>query len=141
MNTCMGVPVILSYPHLMWAEKDLKDSILGLNASDNYNTEINFEPNLGYPIVGNIRMQFNMILRPTKFGNQDVELTKNLPKAMFPLFWLDNSFAFTDILVEEINTKLLDMLTLAEIAQWTLIGVGALISVLSIFLLICCRKK
>ncbi|KAF5272660.1 hypothetical protein FQA39_LY07687 [Lamprigera yunnana] len=143
LSTCMGAPVILSHPHLMWASEEYQNSVDGLTYEykEGHNTVIDFEPNVGYPVNGSIRLQFNMVLRPTMFGKEEVTLTKNLPRAMLPLLWIEESFAFTDELVDELNNDLIDKINITVIVQWVLIGVGAALTVIAIPLLMCCRKK
>ncbi|KAF5278807.1 hypothetical protein FQR65_LT03494 [Abscondita terminalis] len=142
MNNCLGVPVFMSHPHLMWAEEDLKKAVIGLSPTESkHNIIIDFQPNLGYPVTGDIRLQFNMILRPTRYLDKEVETTKPLPRAVYPLLWVENNFRFTDSLIEEINIKLLNMLTLADAAQWTLIAIGGFIAIVALALMLFKTKK
>ncbi|KAK5639778.1 hypothetical protein RI129_010589 [Pyrocoelia pectoralis] len=143
MNKCMGVPVIMSFPHLMWADDAYRNTIEDDRnvVNDTYNTIIDFEPHLGIPLRGAIRLQFNMVLRPITISGAVFPMTANWPKALFPIVWLEDSFQLTDELVEEMDSKLFDKLLIADAVQWTLVAVGAALSVLAIILLITCRQK
>jgi len=143
LNNCIGVPVILSFPHLMWAGEAYQQSVDGMDNTydDNHNTIVDIEPYTGTPLQGAIRIQFNLVLRPVKVNGELVEFMKGINPSLFPVIWLEDSFALTDSLIDEINTQLLDQLVLLDAAQWTLIGLGIFIAVLTIGFCIYCHTK
>nr|WKF45044.1 sensory neuron membrane protein 2a [Podabrus annulatus] len=146
LSTCFGgAPVILSMPHFMFAGQKYINSIRGIqsNYTLDHNTFLEFEPHLGFPLKAAIRIQFNTVLRPMLYRGEVVPKTAYLPRALFPLLWIEDSFEMTEELLEEINEKLVGPLALAEILKWTLIALSALLLLSSIGLIIYhqCKTK
>ncbi|KAF2892039.1 hypothetical protein ILUMI_14134, partial [Ignelater luminosus] len=129
------VPVVLSFPHLLWAGEEYQNTVLGLETPDSekHAFAIEFEPTVGFPLKGNIRIQFNTIMRPVSYpGLGYFPDTKKLPRALFPLLWIEDKFELTDKLIDELNSKLLNNLIIMDAVKWGFIAVGIFLAILSI---------
>ncbi|CAH1970313.1 unnamed protein product [Acanthoscelides obtectus] len=121
VQSCLGVPVLLSLPHFLYADQTYFRKVKGISSpnKDEHEIYLLVEPNTGTPLQGMKRVQMNMILRPITF----LEYTKNLPRAVYPLLWLEEGASLTPDLVDEINSKLFKVKKIATYFLFALMGV------------------
>ncbi|XP_022900167.1 sensory neuron membrane protein 2-like isoform X2 [Onthophagus taurus] len=88
ISPCYIAPVIASFPHFLFADEEYQKTVTGLKPSqENHQTVIKIEPISGIPMQGNVRLQFNMILRPIP----GIEATQKLTPSVCPIAWLEES--------------------------------------------------
>lgn len=80
----------------------------------------------GTPLNGGKRVQFNMFLRRI----DAIKLTDRLQPTLFPVIWIDEGIALNEDMVKLIDDSLMKVLSLLDVVQWVLIGVGLLLTVL-----------
>ena len=132
MSTCQaGAPVIMSSPHFLFADPVFLKDVDGLNPiADQHNTFLYVEPTTGVLMKANKRVQFNTKL----FRDPRVDVSKNIPEIMFPIFWADEHFEIdkknADIFVNGVRTPL----AILSIGKFVIFAVGlALILICAIF--------
>ncbi|VEN39166.1 unnamed protein product [Callosobruchus maculatus] len=120
LSTCTGGPVILSFPHLLYADPEHANGVDGLkpNQSD-HETFVVLEPLSGFPLKLAQRVQFNIFLRPIDGASK-----------------LQNSTILDDKLIGMLNTKLFKTLKTATIIKWFVMISGLGCTVLSLCLYI-----
>ncbi|VEN39165.1 unnamed protein product [Callosobruchus maculatus] len=113
-------PVILSFPHLLYADPEHANGVDGLkpNQSD-HETFVVLEPLSGFPLKLAQRVQFNIFLRPIDGASK-----------------LQNSTILDDKLIGMLNTKLFKTLKTATIIKWFVMISGLGCTVLSLCLYI-----
>nr|XP_022900227.1 sensory neuron membrane protein 2-like [Onthophagus taurus] len=120
MRTCTGAPVVVSFPHFLWA-KDYTETVEGLLADeDEHSTFVMIEPGTGTPLQGAKRIQFNMVVRPLR----DFDLTVDVTPSMFPVLWVEESVDLSDDLVEKLKDDYLSKLVALDAVTYTLLAVG-----------------
>lgn len=122
MSTCQDAPIILSFPHFLWADPATSATVDGLNAvEDDHVTFIEMQPDTGSPLRGSKRVQFNMILR--KF--EKLVLTEKIGDgSMLPLVWVDEGSEISDDLAKKLQEDYLDKLVLVDGVRWGMIAIG-----------------
>uniref|UniRef100_A0A182FCD0 Sensory neuron membrane protein 2 n=2 Tax=Anopheles albimanus TaxID=7167 RepID=A0A182FCD0_ANOAL len=85
---------------------------------------VDVEPYTGTPLNGGKRVQFNMFLRRI----DAIKLTDRLQPTLFPVIWIDEGIALNEDMVKLIDDSLMKVLSLLDIVQWVLIGVGLLLA-------------
>ncbi|KAL7029807.1 hypothetical protein ACKWTF_006372 [Chironomus riparius] len=85
---CMGVPMIMSKPHFLDADRNLLKAVDGLKPSkklhDNY---LQFEMQSGSPVSVKNRIQFALQIEKI----EDFDLMANMEPAIVPIFWIEES--------------------------------------------------
>lgn len=121
MSTCQDAPIVLSFPHFLWADEATASTVDGLNpVEDDHVTFVEMQPDTGSPLRGSKRVQFNMILRKiTHMG-----LTDNVLSSMMPLVWVDEGSEISDDLAKKLQEDYLDKLVLVDGVRWGMIAIG-----------------
>ncbi|VEN47346.1 unnamed protein product, partial [Callosobruchus maculatus] len=116
-----GEPLLLSLPHFLYADEEYVQKVKGISPpnKDEHEIYLLVEPNTGTPLQGVKRVQMNMILRPIQF----LDFTKNLPRAVYPLVWLEEGASLTQDLIDELNSKLFNVKKIATYLLYTLMGI------------------
>ncbi|CAG9865394.1 unnamed protein product [Phyllotreta striolata] len=119
---CFGAPLILSFPHFLYAEKYL-DAVENLTKpdKDKHGIYLLIEPNTGVPLQGKKRVQLNQILRPIKH----MAFAANLPQTIIPLLWIDEGAELNDDLIDMLNSKFFNVVKLTSGVKYGLIAVSA----------------
>ncbi|XP_014206677.1 sensory neuron membrane protein 1-like [Copidosoma floridanum] len=111
---CAKLPIIISNPHFYLADPHYLTLVDGLKAEkDKHMLHVDLEPNSGVPIHANTRVQINMLL--TKV--EKFKLMKNMPEALLPLLWIENTLNLPNSLVRVIKMALM-LLLLAKITYY-----------------------
>nr|CAI5832880.1 unnamed protein product [Callosobruchus analis] len=120
LSTCTGGPVMLSFPHLLYADPEYLNGVDGLKPNQTeHETFVVLEPISGFPLKLAQRVQFNMFLRPIE----------GVAK-------LENSTILDDKFIDMLNTKLFKTLKAATIIKWFVMISGIGFTVLSLCLYI-----
>ncbi|CAH1970327.1 unnamed protein product [Acanthoscelides obtectus] len=86
LSTCTGGPVMLSFPHLLYADPEYIHGVEGLQPNQSkHETFVVLEPLSGFPLQLAQRVQFNMFLRPI----EGVTKLQNVTEALVPLLWIE----------------------------------------------------
>ncbi|KAL0280750.1 UNVERIFIED_CONTAM: hypothetical protein PYX00_001958 [Menopon gallinae] len=138
LSSCQGAPVVLSFPHFLMADPSYQEMVSGLEPDPaKHGIFVDLEPNTGYPLRGAIRVQMNILLK----NMPDVDCMKNFPGKIIPMLWLDEGVELTDELVDEVKSRLLNLLLAADILTWLMIVSGTVVSIGSITVLIYKKRK
>nr|UTN00850.1 sensory neurons membrane protein [Semanotus bifasciatus] len=118
---CVGAPILLSFPHFLYADEKYINAISGVEEADESIHQIYLlvEPNTGTPLEGKRRVQLNAVLRQASF----LKITESLPKAVIPLLWVEEGASLPQEYIDELNDKLFNMLKLADGVRYGLIAV------------------
>ncbi|XP_045463768.1 sensory neuron membrane protein 2-like [Harmonia axyridis] len=136
LTNCIGAQVLLSFPHLMYADKEYLDSVEGLSPDPAlHETFVILEPTSGVPLKVAKRVQFNMFLRAI----EDVATLENLTNAVLPLLWIEESLILPDKYTNKLKKELLNKLLILEIFKYTLIITGLAAVLIPGFVLIYSR--
>lgn len=121
MSTCQDAPIVLSFPHFLWADEATASTVEGLNPNeDDHVTFVEMQPDTGSPLRGSKRVQFNMILRKITH----ITLTDNVLPAMIPVVWVDEGSEISDDLAKKLQEDYLDKLVLVDGVRWGMIAIG-----------------
>lgn len=121
LSACHGAPVILTFPHFYMASEEYLKTIVGVEPKrEKHETFLELEPNTGIPLRGGKRVQFNMLMKTM----EKVNLTYNVPTALFPIIWIDEGLELDDGNVNRLKEELVNILNILEGVKWGLIGVG-----------------
>ncbi|KAJ8919877.1 hypothetical protein NQ315_006406 [Exocentrus adspersus] len=137
LKTCIGAPILLSFPHFLFADEKYRKAVDGITEPDEsiHKIFLLVEPNTGTPLEGRKRAQFNMALRPASY----MTLTENLPRAVLPLLWVEEGVSLPDKYIDEINSKYFNALKVANGVKYGIIAVTLAAVVTSTGFLV--RKK
>ncbi|XP_056632011.1 sensory neuron membrane protein 2-like [Diorhabda sublineata] len=139
---CFGVPILLSFPHFLYANASYKNGVEGVTEADPeiHGIYLLIEPNTGTPLVGRKRVQFNLVIRPAEHLK---EITKNIYSTILPLVWVEEGADLTDDLIDMIEDQYFKKVKLTKGVKYGLIAVSAaaVLSVGAILLRKLLRKK
>ncbi|KAI4471425.1 scavenger receptor class b type-1 sr-b1 [Holotrichia oblita] len=121
MGNCLKAPVVISFPHMLWADTRYTDTVKGLEPSEEKHTSfLAVEPTTGTPLQGRKRMQFNVPLRPIKA----IKATHHLPAAMMPILWVEESFDLPDDMADKVKADFLNKMFLLDVTVYAMLGGG-----------------
>ncbi|CAH2077138.1 unnamed protein product, partial [Iphiclides podalirius] len=134
VSSCrFGSPSFLSLPHFLHGDPRLRELVTGMEPDpERHSFYFAVEPRLGVPLDVSARFQFNVWIEPTP----NIELYANVPKMLFPIFWVEQRVRMEDQLLSELRV-------VRAILDWG----GAVCAGMSLFLtvlavkVLCCTKK
>ncbi|GLV45549.1 Sensory neuron membrane protein 2 [Carabus blaptoides fortunei] len=130
LYTCYNAPIVLSFPHFLWAHEDYATSVEGIASDEEkHKTYAHLEPETGTPLAGSKKVQFNMFVRQVAGVSYLDKIT--VPR-LVPILWLDESVEITDELYAELYDMYISKLPVIDAIRGTLVAVGAFIVVLSV---------
>ncbi|CAK1542972.1 unnamed protein product [Leptosia nina] len=123
LTKCMGAPMYVSMPHYWDSDPELLKEVKGLNPDvDQHEIVIDFEPITGTPMVAKQRVQFSMQLIQT----DKMEIFKDLPNTMAPLFWIEEGLALNKTFVKMLKHQLFIPKRIVGVVRWLLVAGGSL---------------
>ena len=135
ITRCMGnAKAIISSPHFYQSPSHLRQEIDNLSEPDPdlHETRIDIEPRTGMAIRVHKRIQFNIPLM-----NWDgFDCLTQVEDRLIPLLWVDEGADIDQENIDKIKSKLVTPIKALEAVKWTLIALGALMAILSIFMAI-----
>ncbi|KAK9679045.1 CD36 family [Popillia japonica] len=133
MGNCLNAPVVLSLPHMLWADEAYRNTVMGLEANkEKHMSFVSVDPITGTLLQSRKRMQYNVPLRPV----DAVNATKNFQPAMLPVLWVEETFDMPDNMTGKVRSHYIDKLYYLHIMCFVLIGIGIIGgSAMSIYLL------
>ncbi|XP_045774231.1 indole-3-acetaldehyde oxidase-like [Maniola jurtina] len=121
LTKCLGVPMYASMPHFYDSDPELAKNIKGLSPDRNeHEIVIDFEPITGTPMVAKQRVQFSMLLLKT----EKIELCKDLPNVIAPLFWIEEGLALNKTFVNMLKHQLFIPKRIVGVLRWLLVAGG-----------------
>ncbi|KAJ2951447.1 hypothetical protein O0L34_g13600 [Tuta absoluta] len=120
---CLKAPMYASLPHYLDSDPALLKNVKGLNPDANeHGIEIDFEPISGTPMEAKTRMQFSMQL--TRI--EKLEMFKDLPDQIVPLFWIEEGLALNKTFVKMLKHQLFWPKRAVGVLKWLLVTCGTL---------------
>ncbi|CAH2982872.1 unnamed protein product [Chilo suppressalis] len=121
MKKCTNAPTFISLPHYLDSDPQLLTTVKGLNPDVNkHGIEIDFEPLSGTPMEAKLRVMFNMVLHQ----ESQMELLRNLPNTMAPLFWMEEGLALDKDFVKMLKNQLFLPKKIVGALKWILVTIG-----------------
>ncbi|CAH1119703.1 unnamed protein product [Phaedon cochleariae] len=117
-----GGPVMVSFPHLLYADKEYLGSVDGLHPDRlKHESFVILEPLSGFPLSLAQRVQFNIFLRPI----ESLVIMENVSRALFPLIWIEETLLLDDKFTDMLKNNLHKTLKILNIITWVVITSGA----------------
>ncbi|XP_060886076.1 platelet glycoprotein 4 [Labrus mixtus] len=123
ISSCQeGKPIYISLPHFLHGSADLRETVLGLNPSEEHHvTYMDVEPTTGFTLRFAKRIQVNMMYGPSKVITV---LKKVKDYTIFPVVWLNETAALDDETADMFKKELISRIDMLETIQKALLGVG-----------------
>lgn len=119
-----GKPLAASTPHFLYGEERDVENVNGLHPVEElHETFIDLEPMTGIVLQASKKIQVNVELAPVK----NVLEMKSVPKVLLPILWADEYAAMTPEKAQEFKSKVIKVLSIAELARWTILGLSSLL--------------
>ncbi|KAI5613211.1 lysosome membrane protein 2 [Silurus asotus] len=130
-----GAPIVVSFPHFYQADQKYIDAIDGMNPNkEEHETYLDLNPTTGVPIRACKRAQLNVIMKRVPGFPQ----TRYLNETIFPIMYVNETATIDDDSASQMKTLLL-IITIVSNFPVIIMGVGALLLIVFIFLL--CRNR
>ncbi|PAA48109.1 hypothetical protein BOX15_Mlig025211g3 [Macrostomum lignano] len=124
VTTCQhNVPIVVSSPHFFGAPA-YQTAVTGLDPTPDLETVVNVEPNTGFVLSAQRKMQSSVIVQRVPGFEQTERLNTSL--LLMPLMWLNESAKIEPGKAALFRLHLLTPIRAATWGQWVLIGVGLL---------------
>ncbi|CAG4999255.1 unnamed protein product [Parnassius apollo] len=128
-----GSPSFLSLPHFLYGDPQLRELVSGMEPDpEKHSFYFAVEPNLGVPLDVAGRFQLNVWMEPS----ENIALYENVPKMLFPIFWVEQRVRVEDRVLSELRV-------VRGIYDWG----GAVCAGMTLFFtafavkVLCCAKK
>ncbi|XP_022605357.1 platelet glycoprotein 4 [Seriola dumerili] len=134
-----GKPIYISLPHFLHGSPSLRESVLGLNPSEeHHHTFLDVEPTTGFTLRFAKRIQVNMM-----YGPSDVitVLKKVKDYTIFPLVWMNETAALDDETADMFKEELISRVQMLEMIQQVLLGTGVAIFILCLISYCVVRRR
>ncbi|XP_022913408.2 sensory neuron membrane protein 2-like [Onthophagus taurus] len=130
LSPCIKAPVLLSFPHFLYADKTLIEFAKGLNPDkNNHESYLIIEPMTATPLTGAKRVQMSMILKSI----EEIPLLANVTQGVFPILWLDEFVIIPDDFISFMKSNFKKM-GLLDVVKWIFITTGIILMVISFLL-------
>lgn len=121
---CQGAPVVISMPHFYLANEIYQNGVDGLKPDKSLHTMfLDVEPMSGVLLHAAKKAQVNIFIRPI----DQISLTANLPTALMPVLWMDESYKLNDEFVDLLNSNLFDVLGILSTVKWCTLIAGLIL--------------
>ncbi|XP_068632464.1 protein peste-like [Battus philenor] len=95
-----GSPSFLSMPHFLHGDPGLLELVNGMEPDpEKHAFTFAVEPRLGVPLEVAARFQLNIWIEPTP----NIDLYENVPKMLFPIFWVEQRVRVEDRVLAELR--------------------------------------
>lgn len=130
MSKAAGIPLFLSKPHFLDGADSLTAAVSGLDADrDLHDTYLGVEPTSGAVFDARKRLQVSFNIEAGNF------IYKDLPSAYMPIVWIEDGGTIPDDSAEAFVDSVYGAFQLRELLGLGGIGFGAMLSVVSLSLL------
>uniref|UniRef100_A0AAR5QBN4 Sensory neuron membrane protein 2 n=1 Tax=Dendroctonus ponderosae TaxID=77166 RepID=A0AAR5QBN4_DENPD len=128
LTTCQGAPVLVSFPHLLYADSRYLDKVAGLNPDPSKHAMfVTLEPTSGTPLKVAKRVQFNLLLRSVR----NITSLEAVGKSIVPMFWIEESTTLPEKYQDVIKNKIYRTLLILDIVRYAVLA-------LAITVIVCC---
>ncbi|XP_013144918.1 PREDICTED: sensory neuron membrane protein 2-like isoform X3 [Papilio polytes] len=132
LYSCVGGPMVLSYPHFLYADPIYANGVKGLNPSiEDHRILLDLEPT-GTVLRGAKRAQFNIFLRPIT----SVTATANFNNTLTPIVWLQESVLLPEEFVNQLKDRMLMPLNLVSILLPIVIALCCVVVVVGVVIFV-----
>ncbi|XP_041636977.1 platelet glycoprotein 4 [Cheilinus undulatus] len=140
ISSCQdGKPIYISLPHFLHGSPDLLEAVQGLSPSEEHHaTYMDVEPITGFTLRFAKRIQVNMMYGPSKVITV---LKKVKDYTIFPVVWLNETAELDNETADMFKTELISRISLLELIQKAMMGIGAGIFVLCLIFYCICMKR
>ncbi|XP_066254528.1 sensory neuron membrane protein 2-like [Euwallacea similis] len=129
---CVGVPLLLSQPHFLNADKKYLSGVTGLSPNkQNHGIHLLLEPNTGTPLQGRKRVQVNSVFRSEPFLSFLTPSTMH--HGVIPILWIDETVDLPQKYVNELNNQYFKIVKIITGLKYGLIGVFSALFVVCLF--------
>nr|UTN00851.1 sensory neurons membrane protein [Semanotus bifasciatus] len=133
LTTCTGAPVLMSFPHLLYADQGYLSSVKGLHPNRaEHETFVILEPISGVPLQLSRKIQLNMFIRPL----EGIASMENVSHALIPIMWIEESTVLGDEYTDMLKNTLFRTMKIFSVVKWVVIGIGLALITLSFFLFV-----
>ncbi|XP_046852737.1 lysosome membrane protein 2-like isoform X2 [Xenia sp. Carnegie-2017] len=128
----LNVPVVVSLPHFLFANKTVIDSVNGMHPNEeDHSTFISIEPNTGITMQANKRIQVNVALT----NLTGITQFENMRTVFLPVLFVNETAVISKSDADKFKNDVLLPKKLLDIGKYVFIGVGLIIMVLGLILL------
>ncbi|XP_006819753.1 lysosome membrane protein 2-like [Saccoglossus kowalevskii] len=125
-----GAPIVYSFPHFLYADKDVILPCMNPNKEE-HQTLVEYDYVTGISMSVYKRMQVNVHLTRQK----DISDLSEINDVYYPVLWLNESFTIDEASATKYKHMVLVPLYLAKITPWVVFGIGCLIVIIALILL------
>ncbi|XP_046394257.1 sensory neuron membrane protein 1-like [Ischnura elegans] len=126
ISSCVGGPLVVSYPHFYSGSHKYLEYARGLNPrKERHETFIDLEAMTATPLRAAKRLQFNLRLK----RNSRIIALKNVTEGLFPILWVEESMSLEPKFTNLINENLFDVIHLLSVIQWGTTALGVMVIV------------
>ncbi|XP_075974431.1 protein peste-like isoform X2 [Anticarsia gemmatalis] len=126
-------PAFLSLPHFLHGDPQLREAVEGMEPNpEEHSFYFAVEPKLGVPLDVSARFQLNIYMEPSP----NVALYQNVPRMLFPIFWVEQKVKIDDNVIAELRY-------VRAIFDWggTVCACAALVFAILVTIATCCARK
>ncbi len=136
MSTCRkGAPIFISFPHLLYADDRIKNSVVGIEPDENiHRTLFEVEPHTGLVLRAQKRLQINLYVAHEQY----IHDFQNLTDFLLPVIWLNESTVIDQKSADDLNNQIFNLFTIFRGVSIAFICCGI---VLFIITAICFTKR
>lgn len=116
------IPITISQPHFMNADREVSSKVLGLNpVVEKHDTFLHINPEFGIPLSANLRIQINLNVPQTQYNTR----TAPFNDMMLPMFWLELNINDIPSEVQFYMTAALQVMPVVqEVSIWLMYVIG-----------------
>nr|XP_027202619.1 scavenger receptor class B member 1-like isoform X1 [Dermatophagoides pteronyssinus] len=133
-----GAPVLLSYPHFLYAHPNYRENIGGLRPDRRkHQFHMMVEPNTGTSIRSYARIQINIYITKPPW----ISRFRYIPEVVFPVFWQELRAEASSEIIEHLNWALTKPFIYADIFSIVIIVIGLILVSISGYWLLFQKHK
>eukprot|EP00794_Sanderia_malayensis_P007498 gene7498-8329_t len=134
----MNPPVFMSGPHFYQGAPRLVDAIIGMEPKESLHaTFLNVEPYTGITMKAYKRLQVNVDIQSSSTYRAVTKQTRDM---IYPVMYIEEHGTISDADAKKFKKQVYLPITIASVAQYSLIGLGGLLILSSIFVGFCGRR-
>ncbi|XP_014229470.1 sensory neuron membrane protein 1-like [Trichogramma pretiosum] len=100
LHKCVGVPLVISLPHMLLVHDDYRKTVDGLKPTEEEHAIfVDFQGLAGAPLYAKKRLQFNMFVHPV----EKVKILKTFATALLPLAWVEEGVLLPKFMIREVR--------------------------------------
>ncbi|XP_071452720.1 sensory neuron membrane protein 2-like [Hetaerina americana] len=129
ISSCVGGPLVVSYPHFYSASSKYLEYAKGLNPKkEKHETYLEIESITATPLKAAKRLQFNIPLK----RNSRISALRNVSEGLFPVMWIEEAMNLEPKYTNLIKESLFDVIHLLGIIQWGIVALGVMVIIVAL---------